>query len=47
VSVDEQTLLPFPEEFDGLPLEAAIGSIGWTPLAAGVERTVERLRAAG
>jgi len=46
VSVDEETLLPFPEEFDGSPLEQAIGPIGWTPLAAGVERTIERLRAA-
>jgi nucleoside-diphosphate-sugar epimerase len=44
VSVDEETILPFPEEFDGGPLEAALGGISWTPLADGVAATVERLR---
>ena len=37
--------LPFPEEFDGAALEAAIGPISWTPLRDGVRTTVERLRA--
>jgi UDP-glucuronate 4-epimerase len=46
ISVAEQTILPFPEEFDGAPLEAAIGPIAWTPLADGVRQTVDRLRAA-
>jgi nucleoside-diphosphate-sugar epimerase len=46
IAVDEQTILPFPEEFDGGPLEEAIGSIAWTPLADGVKQTVDRLRAA-
>jgi nucleoside-diphosphate-sugar epimerase len=46
IDVDEETLLPFPEEFDGEPLQAAIGPLGWTPLADGVRRTIDRLRAA-
>jgi len=46
ITVDEDTLLPFPEEFDGTPLDAALGGIDWTPLADGVSATVERLRAA-
>jgi UDP-glucuronate 4-epimerase len=46
IRVDEQTILPFPEEFDGRPLEAAIGPIEWTPLAEGVSRTIDRLRVA-
>ncbi len=45
VHVDEETILPFPEEFDGAALEDAIGPISWTPLAEGVRRTIERLRA--
>jgi nucleoside-diphosphate-sugar epimerase len=45
VSVDEDTILPFPEEFDGGPLEEALGGIEWTPLRDGVSATVERLRA--
>jgi nucleoside-diphosphate-sugar epimerase len=46
IRVDEQTILPFPEEFDGAPLEEAIGPIEWTPLADGVRQTIDRLRAA-
>jgi nucleoside-diphosphate-sugar epimerase len=46
IGVDEQTLLPFPEEFDGAALEEAIGPIAWTPLADGVKRTIDVLRAA-
>ena len=46
IGVDEQTILPFPKEFDGAPLEDAIGPIAWTPLADGVRQTVDRLRAA-
>jgi nucleoside-diphosphate-sugar epimerase len=45
IAVDEDVLLPFPEEFDGAPLEEALGGIAWTPLAEGVSATVERLRA--
>jgi len=44
IRVDEQTILPFPEEFDGGPLEAAIGPIAWTTLADGVSQTIDRLR---
>jgi nucleoside-diphosphate-sugar epimerase len=45
IDVDEETLLPFPAEFDGAPLDAAIGPLSWTPLAEGVRRTIDRLRA--
>jgi nucleoside-diphosphate-sugar epimerase len=41
----EDVKLPFPEEFDGSALEAAIGPISWTPLPEGVRQTIERLRA--
>jgi UDP-glucuronate 4-epimerase len=44
VAVDEETRLPFPEEFDGSELDAAVGPISWTPLAEGVRRTTDRLR---
>lgn len=46
VTVDEANLLPFPEEFEGAPLDAALGGIRWTPLEQGVAETIERLRAA-
>ena len=46
IGVDEETLLPFPDEFDGAPLERAIGPINWTPLAEGVRWTIDRLRGA-
>jgi UDP-glucuronate 4-epimerase len=46
VTVDESNLLPFPEEFDGGPLDEALGGISWTPLEQGVAATIERLRAA-
>jgi UDP-glucuronate 4-epimerase len=46
ITVDEENILPFPEEFDGAPLEQAIGRISWTPLADGVRQTIDRLRAA-
>jgi nucleoside-diphosphate-sugar epimerase len=45
ITVDEDTILPFPEEFDGGPLEAGLGGIEWTSLQDGVRTTVERLRA--
>ncbi len=45
VSVDEQTILPFPDEFDGAALDAALGGISWTSLQEGVRATVDRLRA--
>jgi nucleoside-diphosphate-sugar epimerase len=44
VEVDESTILPFPPEFDGSELDAALGGISWTPLLEGVRATVERLR---
>ncbi len=45
VEVDEETRLPVPEEFDGAALDAALGGIRWTPLAAGVRQTIDRARA--
>ena len=45
ITVDEDTILPFPEEFDGGPLEEALGGVEWTRLQDGVSATVERLRA--
>jgi len=45
IDVDEDTILPIPEEFDGAPLDEALGGISWTPLREGVAATVERLRA--
>ena len=46
VEVDEDTLLPFPDEFDGSALDEALGGIRWTPLREGVHRTIATLRAA-
>ena len=43
-TVDESTLLPFPEEFDNGTLENVIGPISWTPLREGVGQTIDRLR---
>jgi UDP-glucuronate 4-epimerase len=43
-TVDEETRLPFPDEFDNGALEQTIGPIGWTPLDEGVRLTIERLR---
>ncbi|HEY4753154.1 MAG TPA: NAD(P)-dependent oxidoreductase [Candidatus Limnocylindrales bacterium] len=37
-------ILPFPEAFDGAPLEAAIGPQPVTPLREGVARTIEAYR---
>jgi UDP-glucuronate 4-epimerase len=45
-SVDEETLLPFPEEFGNGELERVVGPISWTPLEDGVRATIDRLRAA-
>jgi UDP-glucuronate 4-epimerase len=45
VTIDEETTLPFPEDFDGSALEQALGPIAWTPLREGVRQTIERLRA--
>ena len=43
-TVDESTLLPFPEEFANGTLEDVIGPISWTPLREGVRQTIDRLR---
>jgi UDP-glucuronate 4-epimerase len=39
-------ILPFPEAFDGTPLEAALGPQPATPLIEGVRRTIEAYRGA-
>ena len=41
-----ERILPFPEAFDGAPLEAALGPQPVTPLADGVRRTIEAYRSA-
>jgi UDP-glucuronate 4-epimerase len=41
----EDVRLPFPEEFDGSALEAALGPVTRTPLREGARMTIERLRA--
>ncbi len=46
IGVEEETILPFPEEFDGSALEEVVGPISWTPLRDGVRQTIDRLRAA-
>jgi UDP-glucuronate 4-epimerase len=43
VDVDEETILPFPEEFEGRELDEALGGVRWTPLEEGVRLTIERL----
>jgi len=40
----EPVLMPFPEDMDGTPLEAAIGKIEWRPFTAGVAGTVEHFK---
>ena len=42
----EPVQLPNPEDVDSAALDAALGPIGWVPLAEGVRRTVEHFRAA-
>jgi UDP-glucuronate 4-epimerase len=44
ITVDEGTILPFPDEFDGSELDGALGGISWTPLPEGVRQTIDRLR---
>lgn len=43
ITVGER-VLPFPEAFDGAPLEAALGRQPVTPLGVGVERTIAAYR---
>jgi nucleoside-diphosphate-sugar epimerase len=42
----EPLLMPFPEDMDGGPLEAAIGKIEWRPLKEGVASTVDHFKEA-
>jgi UDP-glucuronate 4-epimerase len=43
-TVDEDTLLPFPDAFDNGDLEDVVGPISWTPLPEGVRQTIDRLK---
>jgi UDP-glucuronate 4-epimerase len=42
----EPLLMPFPEDMDGAPLEAAIGKIAWRPLQEGVAGTIAHFKEA-
>jgi nucleoside-diphosphate-sugar epimerase len=42
----EPIQLPNPEDVDSQALDAALGAIGWVPLAEGVRRTIEHFQAA-
>lgn len=42
----EPVVMPFPEEIDGAPLEAAIGKLEWRPLKEGVAGTIEHFQRA-
>ena len=40
----DDTQLPFPDEYESASFERALGPFEWTPLEAGVQRTVEHYR---
>ncbi|MDQ2682685.1 MAG: NAD-dependent epimerase/dehydratase family protein [Chloroflexota bacterium] len=42
----ETNQLPFPDEYDGAPLDAAIGTVGWRSFAEGTKQTIEHFRQA-
>lgn len=42
----EPVVMPFPEDMDGAPLEAAIGKIEWRPFKEGVAGTIEHFQRA-
>lgn len=42
----ESNQLPFPDEYDGAPLDNAIGSVGWRTFADGTRQTIEHFRRA-
>lgn len=42
----EPVVMPFPEDMDGTPLEAAIGKIAWRPMKEGVAQTIADFKAA-
>lgn len=42
----ETNQLPFPDEYDGAPLDKAIGEVGWRSIADGTRQTIEHLRQA-
>lgn len=42
----ETNQLPFPDEYDGAPLDNAIGQVGWRPFAEGTRGTIEHFKGA-
>jgi UDP-glucuronate 4-epimerase len=42
----ESNQLPFPDEYDGAPLDTAIGPVGWRSFADGTRQTIEHFRQA-
>jgi nucleoside-diphosphate-sugar epimerase len=42
----ETNQLPFPDEYDGAPLDEAIGAVGWRSFADGTRGTIEHFRQA-
>lgn len=42
----ETNQLPFPDEYDGAPLDQAIGKVGWRPFAEGTRQTIEHFKRA-
>ena len=42
----ETNQLPFPDEYDGLPLDKAIGAVGWRSFAEGTRQTIQDFRTA-
>jgi nucleoside-diphosphate-sugar epimerase len=42
----ETNQLPFPDEYDGAPLDNAVGKVGWRPFVDGTRQTIETFKAA-
>ena len=42
----ESNQLPFPDEYDGAPLDNAIGAVGWRTFAEGTRQTIEHFKQA-
>ena len=42
----ESNQLPFPDEYDGAPLDQAVGPIGWRSFVDGTRQTIEHFKEA-
>lgn len=42
----EANQLPFPDAYDGAPLDAAIGAVGWRPFVEGTRQTIAHFKRA-